>query len=185
VEVTPEGIERAECDAQHIGSVDAASHTGRTVKRASQTIPPAVRRQVIRRARGRCSVPGCRSATFLAVHHLKLLSEGGDHDPALLTPLCEAHHHRLHDGLLLIEGDSVANARFFHADGTEYGASPNAALVGAMGQAYSALRSMRFGETESKQALAAVRARGGSAWTLEDIVRAALSVLTDGAGATA
>jgi hypothetical protein len=165
--------------------VDVASHTGRSGKRASQTIPPAVRRQVIRRAGGRCSVPGCRSATFLAVHHLRLRSEGGDHDPALLAPLCEAHHHRLHDGLLLIEGDSAANARFFHADGTEYGGSPDAAQVGAMGQAYSALRSMKFGETETKHALAAVRARGGSAWTLEEIVRAALSALTDGVAATA
>lgn len=185
VELTPEAIERAECDAQDIGSVDGTSHVGRSGKRATQTIPPAVRRQVIRRDRGRCRVPGCRNATFLALHHVRLRSEGGDHDPAGLVCLCEAHHDRLHGGLLLIEGDDVTNVRFFHADGTEYGGSPNAVEVGAMGHAYGALRSMGFGETETKRALAAVRSHVGRAESAEEVVRAALSRLTEGLGGSA
>jgi hypothetical protein len=184
VEVTPEGLERAECDAQRIGSVDATSHVGRSIARASQTIPPAVRRMVIRRDGGRCRAPGCRSSTFLQLHHLRLRSEGGDHDPAGLLSLCGAHHLRLHEGLLLIEGDSVASVRFLHADGTEYGGGSDASVVGVMGLAYGALRNMGFGETQTKRALATVRARGGRAGTAEDVVRAALAAITDGSGAT-
>lgn len=79
----------------------------------------------------------------------------------------------------------MTNVRFFHADGTEYGGSPNAAEVGVMGLAYGALRSMGFGETETKRALAAVRSHVGRAGSAEDVVRAALAVLTEGMGATA
>lgn len=178
VELTPEEIERAGCDAQDIGAV-GASHVGRSGKRATQTIPPAVRRQVVRRDGGRCRVPGCRNATFVALHHLRLRSEGGDHDPSRLLSLCEAHHGRVHAGLLLIEGDSVADVRFLHADGTEYGGRADAGAVEGLGMAYGALRSMGFREGETKRALAAVRSHAGHA-TAEEIVRAALPLLTEG-----
>jgi hypothetical protein len=176
VELPAEVVERAGCDAQHIGSVDGASHVGRT--RATQTIPPAVRRQVVRRDGGRCRVPGCRNATWLEVHHLRLRSEGGDHDPGQLALLCGLHHRMLHEGLLWSEGDSARDVRFVHADGTTYGQSPNAEEVGLMNHAYGALRQMGFGETESKRALGSVRSHVGRTARLEDIVRAALRALS-------
>jgi hypothetical protein len=182
VEVTPEALERASCDAQHIGSVVAASHVGRPGK-ATQTIPPAVRRKVVRRDGGRCRVPGCRSSAFLDLHHLRLRSEHGDHDPSRMLTLCGAHHHRAHEGLLLIEGDSETDARFFHADGTEYGGLADAGGVEVMRHAFAALRHMGFGETETKRALAAARSHVGRAGTLDAVVRAGLGVLTEGLGA--
>src|SRR5207245_7943909 len=97
-----------------IGSIDGpaakpeapSSHVGgaEPTKRASQTIPPATRRLVMRRHRGCCAVPGCRNALLLDVHHVELRSEGGDHDPENLVPLCSAHHRAVHDGRLLISG---------------------------------------------------------------------------------
>jgi hypothetical protein len=80
--------------------------------------------------------------------------------------------------------ESAANLRFFHADGTEYGGSSDATAIDVMGRAYGGLRSMGFGETEAKRALAAVRAHVGRAGTAEDVVLCALSILTDGIGAT-
>jgi len=82
VAMTPEHAERAACDAQHVGDV-GSSHVGR---RASQEIPPATRRQVMRRDRGRCRAPGCRNATFLEAHHIALRSENGDHDACGCSP---------------------------------------------------------------------------------------------------
>jgi hypothetical protein len=98
VAVGPEIVEMAECDAQHIGhghtsvgertahvgtseptarpgepTVGACESTADSGKaqpspRATQTIPPATRREVVRRDGGRCIVPGCRSAVFLDLH---------------------------------------------------------------------------------------------------------------------
>jgi hypothetical protein len=102
IEVEPTVIERAWCDAQHVGRVDAAMPA-----RATQDIAPSVRRQVWRRDHGRCVVPGCRSARFLDVHHVEWRAEGGDHSPDNLCLLCFAHHQAVHDGRLVIRACRV------------------------------------------------------------------------------
>ena len=94
-------VERAKCDAEHIGSLDA-SHPAR----AKQVVPPRVRRFVHRRDRGKCCVTGCRSAAYLEVHHIVARADGGSHDPKNLTLLCDGHHKALHEGLLTIEGEA-------------------------------------------------------------------------------
>ena len=180
VDVPAEVIEKAACDAQRIGRLDpssSSSHGGRA--RASQTIPPAVRREVLRRDGGRCRVPGCASSTWIELHHLKLRSEGGDHDPSRVFCLCGAHHGRLHEGLLLVEGESIADLTFRHADGSEYGKSLDTGEIALHAAAYGALRHLGFRETESKRALAEVRSRVGRGATLEEVIRLALRVATD------
>ncbi len=91
IDVGSEIVEMAQCDAQHIGDPTSDSPT-----RASQTIPPATRRQVMRRDHGQCVVPGCCNSVFVDVHHLKLRSEGVNHDPDLLAVTCGTHHRALH-----------------------------------------------------------------------------------------
>jgi hypothetical protein len=93
------GVERALCDAQHLGSLD-----GLTPVRARQDVTPSVRRFVMRRDGGKCTVPGCRSTRNLDVHHIIHREHGGSHEPDNLTVLCEAHHTQLHDGLIAITG---------------------------------------------------------------------------------
>jgi len=165
VEVPAELVERADCDGQHIGRVDQSpagpSPAGRSSRagRATQTIPPATRRLVVRRDHGRCRVPGCRNSAWIEVHHLQLRSERGGHDPSNLACLCGAHHHRLHEGFLLVEGDAERELTFRHADGAVYGSGAEAQVVSVQGAAYGALRQLGFRETESKQALARVRSR--------------------------
>ena len=69
--VEPKVVEMAACDAQQLGRLDQQpvdAHAGVHVTplpRATQTIPPAVRRHVLRRDHGRCVVPGCRHATYV------------------------------------------------------------------------------------------------------------------------
>ncbi len=66
--------------------------------RATQTIPPATRRKVMRRHHKRCAVPGCQNHVFVDLHHLDPLGEGGSHDPDRLIALCGAHHRATHAG---------------------------------------------------------------------------------------
>jgi hypothetical protein len=127
VVVGPAVVEMAQCDAQRIGplgeNVSAAAggacdsgqtnstHVGEEAapaSRAAQSIPPAVRRRVMRRDQGHCVVSGCRNATFVDVHHLRPRVEGGRHEADNLVVLCSAHHRAVHRGSLVIEGSPGA-----------------------------------------------------------------------------
>jgi len=87
----------AECDAQRVGS-------DREPGKAVQDIAPKVRRFVLLRDRRRCTVPGCRAARHIDVHHIHPQHLGGGHEPENLTCLCAGHHRALHDGRLKITG---------------------------------------------------------------------------------
>jgi 5-methylcytosine-specific restriction endonuclease McrA len=106
-------VAMAECDAQRVGRVDAPSP-----ERASQTIPPRVRRAVLRRHHDACAVPGCTHGAFVHVHHIELRSEGGAHDAERMLPLCSAHHRAVHDGRLAVSGTYSEGFAFTHADGS-------------------------------------------------------------------
>jgi hypothetical protein len=99
IDVAPEVFERAACDARDLGSLDAASP-----ERATTTVTPRVREQVFARDHHRCTVPGCRSARNLDVHHIVEHSRGGSHQLWNVTLCCSGHHAALHAGLLEITG---------------------------------------------------------------------------------
>jgi hypothetical protein len=103
--------EMAGCDAQRL----------RRGERAAQEVPPATRREVVRRHHGRCAVSGCRHATWVDVHHVTPRAQGGSHDPENLMVLCSVHHAAVHRGALIIEGSYSTGFRFWHADGGVYG----------------------------------------------------------------
>jgi hypothetical protein len=174
IEVGEEVVETAECDAQH---VHVSTLGGEKRSPASQRIPPAIRREVVRRDHGRCVVPGCRNATFLDVHHARLRSEGGDHDPEFLLTLCGAHHALTHKGQLIIEGRCSTGFVFKHADGTKYGNELVPERAEVMRDAFSGLRNLGFGETQTKLALQRAMTRVGQACSLENLLRAALTEL--------
>jgi hypothetical protein len=170
VEVPREIVEMAACDAQDVGHVERA-HVG--VKRATQAVAPALRRQVTRRDGGRCRVPGCRHAVFTDVHHLRLRSEGGESTLENLVTLCSAHHRAIHRGELVVDGDASSNLCFRHADGTPYAELPSAENAELRAKACRALTAMGYRETEAKRALAQVRESS----SLEQLVRQALREL--------
>src|ERR1043166_3246470 len=92
-------VERARCDAQHIGSLD-----GDGPERAHQDVPPSTVRFIWRRDGGRCRVPGCRSARALEIHHLVHRADGGGHEASNLALLCSSCHLAHHRGTLVISG---------------------------------------------------------------------------------
>jgi hypothetical protein len=101
IDVGPEVLERAACDAKILGSLDAT-----TPERATTTVTPRIREQVFARDHHRCTVPGCRSARNLEVHHIIEQACGGMHELWNLTLLCSGHHAALHAGLLTMRGQA-------------------------------------------------------------------------------
>ena len=97
-EVSDTVIDEARCDAEVVDL-----RPGPKQGHVSRTVPPAIRRMVMARAKWRCEVPGCRSRLWLDIHHLTLRSEGGTHDPRGLVCLCSGHHRSVHRGYLGIE----------------------------------------------------------------------------------
>jgi hypothetical protein len=190
LEVGSDVVEMAGCDAQrltHVGTAIAPDAMARQepskpesrARRARQDVPPAVRRNVMRRDGGQCMAPGCRHATFLDLHHLLLRSEGGDHDPDTLVVLCGAHHRAAHHGTLIIEGRVSTGLVFRHADGTKYGDVASSRMVAVHAEAFAGLRSLGFRELEVRGALARIRAEESSVDdNVERVLRKALDMLS-------
>jgi hypothetical protein len=101
-ELSPADIDRACCDAEHLGSLDASDP-----ERATQDVSPAKRRLIRRRDRGRCRVPGCRSTRCLEIHHIVARSLGGSHELENMALICDGCHAALHRGLISISGTSA------------------------------------------------------------------------------
>ena len=97
VAVSATDLAIAECDAQRLGS-------DREPATAVQDVAPKVRRFVTLRDRKRCTVPGCRAARHIDVHHIGPRHLGGGHEPENLTLLCSGHHRALHEGRLVMTG---------------------------------------------------------------------------------
>ncbi len=97
IAIEPADVERTECDAQRVGSIEKPA-------RATQDVAPTVQRFVRRRDGGKCCVPGCRASRFLELHHVVPRAAGGGHDATNVTLLCSSHHDALHAGKLTITG---------------------------------------------------------------------------------
>jgi hypothetical protein len=172
-------VERARCDAQELGSLDAAQPPN-----ATREVPPKVVRFVWHRDQGRCQTPGCRSARGLEIHHLVRRVDGGGHDASNLTLRCGACHHAIHDGKLVVTGVApdritvhrTSDARSSHAMTRHGTRSPDA-------------RSPRSVTASSKLEIATTRAQARDAlvklgWT-SAVARAAVEAASACVGADA
>jgi hypothetical protein len=161
IDVAPTVVDRACCDAEHVGHIDAA-----TPEPVTTAIPLAIRRLVMRRDHHRCRVPGCGASKWLEVHHIIPREAGGTHDPANLIVLCGAHHRAHHDGHLKISG-TAEGLRVERRDGSRYGDD-------FFAQAKSGLRNLGWKPAIADAAVERVRADVGTAETVQDVIAAAL-----------
>ena len=164
----PAVAEMVTCDAQ----VVAQTHVGEEPARATQTIAPAVRRQVLIRDRGRCMVPGCRHSAYLDLHHILLRSEGGAHSPENLVVVCGAHHRAVHRGQLVITGSAAAGLCFQRADGSDVPSTPSAVAIDLCERVFRGLVGMGFRERQARSAIAQLRV--DEAATAQSLLRQAL-----------
>jgi hypothetical protein len=153
---------------------------GLKAQRAAQETPPAIRRAVVWRDRGRCIVPGCRNATYVDLHHLDLRSEGGSNDPDNLVVLCGAHHRAVHRGRLRIDGRASSGLRVRHADGTAYGRMPSPRLVEAGVRVFAGLRNLGFSEKSARASLEHALSEAPPNATAETLLRSAVARANSG-----
>jgi len=121
--------------------------------RATQTIPPALRRAVLLRDQHRCQVPGCNNVTWLDIHHIELRSEGGRHALENLICVCGRHHRAAHRGKISIARNEAGALRVRHADGSEYGRGVTPQALEVRAKVFSALRNLGFREAQVRAAL--------------------------------
>jgi hypothetical protein len=188
VALRPQEVSLAMCDAHEIGSLDAPPG------RPTSTIPAATRRLIFERDGGRCTVPGCRSARNLDVHHIRFREHGGGHEPENLTVLCDGHHAALHDGTIRIAGkapnitvtrrwevpppDKQSHVGLPLDDRSHVGPrTDDRSHVGQQAidaDALLALTTLGFTKRESRSALDAAREDVSDDANLETVIRAAL-----------
>jgi hypothetical protein len=158
-------------DRPHTGASTAPLHPD--IPRATQTIPPSIRRAVIRRHRGRCAVPGCQNHLYVDIHHIDPSCEGGTHDPERLTVLCAAHHRATHFGSLPIDGRASIGFVFRHADGRRYGELLDPRGIEVAHKVLRALINLGFKRSQAEQRIRQVQ-RDGAPRELETFLRTAL-----------
>jgi hypothetical protein len=154
------------------------THVGRRL-RATQSVPPALRRLVLARDRGRCVVPGCQHHVFVDLHHIQPRAKGGRHDPNNIVTLCSAHHRAIHSGALVLSGSVRSGLCFQRADGSPYASHTGPQSMDLSARVFRALRGLGFKKREARQALAAVRSQPLLPQaTAEQLLRSALGLLT-------
>ncbi len=89
--IGPNTLEEILCDGRVEVNVNGARPLG--VGPLAAAVAPRVRRHVIARDGGVCSVAGCNSRYRLQAHHIVPRSLGGTNDPTNLCCLCWYHHH--------------------------------------------------------------------------------------------
>jgi hypothetical protein len=180
LEVGPEVVTMAECDAQHLGKTHVDARKTPEPARATQSIPPAVRRQVLDRDGRKCSVPGCRHGQYLDLHHVKPRAEGGDHDPETLVTLCGVHHRAAHVEALVVTGSYSSGFLFRHADGKRYGSAVSAENCELRQKVFLGLKGLGFRESDARRAIETATSGDGAAaaWSAETLLRKTLALLT-------
>ena len=110
--IGPSAIEAILCEG--VVEVTARTGDGRALGmgRRSRIIPPRLRRFILARDGGVCTVAGCTSRYRLQPHHIVPWSEGGTTDEENLTTLCWFHHHVvIHGRGFTIDPDSPTQRR--------------------------------------------------------------------------
>jgi hypothetical protein len=164
-------------EATHVGtSLGADNPADAATPRASQSVPPAIRRHVLLRDRKKCQVPGCRNTLAIDVHHIQPRAEGGAHQAHNQIGICAVHHRAVHRGELHVTGRAPDELVFQHADGTPYGGAVSAARADVCKKVFDGLCWLGFKSSEARRALDEC-AREGDVPQAEALLRRALERL--------
>lgn len=91
IRIGPEALQQLICNGARIELNSATHPLG--IGRAGRAVPPRLRRKVLHRDLGVCSIDGCHSTYRLEAHHLIHWEDGGETEEDNLITLCWFHHH--------------------------------------------------------------------------------------------
>lgn len=106
---------RLGCDAGVIRVVEDHDGTPLSVGRKQRTIPPSMKKALVRRDQT-CRYPGCCTSVFLEGHHCEHWALGGETTIGNLLLLCGYHHRFVHEYGFTIELDD-SEVRFLDPSG--------------------------------------------------------------------
>lgn len=92
----PEVARRLTCDARVQTVVTDGEGEPIGIGRASQVVPPWLKRLVKQRDRC-CTFPGCEDMRYAEAHHVRHWAHGGPTDLDNLVLVCGFHHKRVHE----------------------------------------------------------------------------------------
>ena len=99
--ITPAALALIGCNATISTMIHDLSGAITDVGRRTRKPPPALRRALRERDRGRCQYPGCASRRTDA-HHVRHWANGGQTSLANLISLCKGHHRLVHENGYII-----------------------------------------------------------------------------------
>jgi len=111
------------------------------VGRKTRTIPPAIRRALLRRDGG-CRFPGCTCTRFVDAHHVEHWTDGGETSMDNLVLLCRRHHRLVHEEGFGLETDRPGRFTFTLPDGQPIAEYPKSRFRGNV----TALKSRNRGQ---------------------------------------
>lgn len=111
IPVPAETVRRLLCDCEIDYSVDGPDGTCVGIGRAGRTPPRWIRRRLLRRDGGVCRFPGC-DRSIRQLHHIQHWTRGGPTDSCNLVGLCWNHHHLVHEGDWIIDGNPDVEITF-------------------------------------------------------------------------
>jgi hypothetical protein len=121
--VSPATLRRLACDAGLVAVAAGEDGQPLDVGRRRRTIPPSIRRALIRRDGGMCRFPGCDHVAWLEGHHIEHWLHGGPAALSNLILVCSRHHRAVHEDGFTVE--SASNSVVFRApDGKLLESSP-------------------------------------------------------------
>jgi hypothetical protein len=104
------------CDGSIVEITDGPRGEPLSVGRKQRTVPIAIKRALWARDGG-CAFPGCNHTRFIAAHHVRHWSRGGETSLANTMLLCSAHHRLVHEGGYTIRRDEHDRWYFRRPDG--------------------------------------------------------------------
>jgi hypothetical protein len=114
--ISPATLALIGCNATISTMVHDLSGAVIDVGRRTRKPPPALRRALRERDRGRCQYPGCGSRRTDS-HHIRYWANGGRTDLANLISFCKGHHRLVHEKEYVIAATASGFA-FYTKDGT-------------------------------------------------------------------
>jgi hypothetical protein len=125
VQLSGDTVRRLACDARVEWVLE---RDGRPVGlgRRGRVVRGALRRAVLHRDGGMCSVPGCERKGWLDAHHIEHWADGGPTNLDNLLTLCSTHHRRLHEGGWRTSGVPGRDLRFHDPGGRFLGPARHA-----------------------------------------------------------
>ena len=120
--ISPAALALIGCNATISTMIHDLSGAIIDVGRRTRKPPPALRRALRERDRGRCQYPGCDSRRTDA-HHILYWANGGKTNLASLISFCRRHHRIVHEKDIII-ATTAAGFTFHTKDGTPIPDSP-------------------------------------------------------------